>query len=134
MNRIVVINFGHPLSDLSHTRISEFLDTLGWIYIHRRLYVSFSNPLVPQIVNVVNEVEKILMEQHGMRLEQAGRVCMITPGLSDPAVLLAMELIGRTGEFPSMFFQKKDMKIGGYHVYDWSDGYKLKNDARGRRS
>lgn len=131
--RVVVVNFGHPLSDRSNARISELLDEGGWLHVHIRLNVDFNQPLMPQCVLTVNRAENDLLSIWAFTLEQAGRVCMVAPGLSDPAVLLAFEIAGRTGEYPSLLFQKKDHVNGGYHVYDWMDGIKLRNDARGRR-
>lgn len=131
--RIAVVNFGHPLSERSNIRIQELLGVGGWSYVHSRLNVDFDKPLMPQIVAAVNKMEDLLLTVWGYRLEQAGRVCMVTPGLTDPAILLTLEIAGRTGEYPSLFFLKKDHSNGGYHVYDWIDGVKLRNDARGRR-
>lgn len=128
----LVLNFGHPLTKASMQTLQTALDSFA--YVHQRLSVRFERPLQPQIVACVNAAEKQLMEKISLSLESVGHIYMVCPGMSDPTALLVMEIIGRTGNFPGLVFQKRDLGTGQFEVYEVADGFAIKNAARGRRS
>ncbi len=99
-------------------------------YLHLRLRVDFQSDLVPQVSAAVDRVEAEL-EKRGLPCLEQAELYVVMPSLDDPAVLLAVELYGRTGAFPRLLMLRRD---GGEHViYSIVDCEKVRLAARSRR-
>jgi len=124
----LVINFGHMLGDRSVRFLQEKLGAFE--YVHERLKIDFDKPLPDQVVKAVNAAEsrcKGPLESYG----GGTGIYVVPPGLTDPALLLQIEIFGRTGAYPHMLLMRRD--DGEFVVYDIADGEKAKLQARGRR-
>ena len=127
-NDRLVINFGHMLGPRSLEFLQEKLGDFD--YVHHRLKIDFDLPLLDQIVKAVSAVEGRACRP----LESYGggtRIYVVPPGMTDPALLLQIEITGRTGAFPNLLLMRRD--DGEFVVYDIADGEKVKLLARGRR-
>lgn len=121
----LVINFGHPLNEASLQYLQANIGAYN--YVHQKIHVDFCSNLLEQVVRYVDQASKCF------DLEEAARIYLILPSLPSPAVLIAMEIAARTGEFPSVLLLKHDLVNGGYRIYDTVDALKLKHQARDRR-
>ena len=125
----LVLNFGHPLGARSAKFLQERLREFA--YVHHRLKIDFDKPLLPQVVKAVDAVEgSSFGRTSGLGLE-GSVIYLVSPGLTDPAVLLIVEIFGRTGFFPNLLLMRRDDR--DYVIYDIIDGDKAKLQARGRR-
>ena len=86
-------------------------------------------PIPEQVVKAVNSIEA-KAEAQGAFLEPS-QIYVVPPGLTDPSLILMVELFGRTGWFPNLLLMKR--VEGEYQIYDIADGEKIKLQARGRR-
>jgi len=123
----LVINFGHALG----RRSQAFLfDRLGdFRLVHHRLQIDFDKPLLDQIVRAVDAVERECgsLESYG-----GGMGVYVVPiGMTDPALLLQIEIFGRTGAFPNLLLMRRE--DGEFAIYGILDGERVKLLARGRR-
>jgi len=123
----LVLNFGHIPSEQSTAFLKEKFGE-NFLYVHQRLRIDFSAPMERQIVATVDAVERQL---DGKALLERCAVYILTPGLTDPSILLVIELFGRTGAFPNLLLVRRE--DGDFTVYDVIDGEKFKLRARGRR-
>ena len=99
-------------------------------YLHARLRVDFGKPLVPQIAQAVDGVERELSHKGLPCLEQA-ELYVVMPSLDDPAVLLTVELFGRTGTFPRLLMLRREE--GEHRIYSIVDCEKVKLAPRCKR-
>jgi hypothetical protein len=123
----VVINFGHVLSDGSVKFLQEKIGT--FTFIHERLRIDFDLPLSAQIAKLIDRVETKL-EWDGLMLENC-IVYIVTPGLTDPSLVLLVDLFGRSGQLPKLLPMRKEH--GVFVIYDIIDLERVKLMARGRR-
>ena len=123
----VVINFGHVLGDRSVRFLQEKIGK--FTFIHERLRIDFDLPLSSQIAKAVDRIEARL-ERDGLLLEDA-TVYIVTPGLTDPSLVLLVDLFGRSGQLPKLLPMKKEQ--GVFTIYDIIDLERVKLMARGRR-
>src|SRR6266496_1498454 len=114
----VVLNFGHILGERSIAFLQEKLGAFD--YVHQRLKIDFDRPISEQVVEAVNAAEagckRGLLEAYGGGTE----IYLVPPGLTDPTILLLIELFGRTGAFPNLLLMRRDS--GEYVIYDIADG------------
>jgi hypothetical protein len=126
----ILLNFSH---DLNESQRKQFETEHGeYLYIWRMLRINFVNPLVPQIIQIVDSVERELVAQN-ISLRNCGSVYMIAPGLTDPAILLYQEVFGRNGDPPNLVMMRRDYDKGGFKIYQTINGVEFRQCARGRR-
>ena len=99
--------------------------------MHCRLKIDFDRPILEQVVRTIDQAESRCrfgtLEHYG----GGTQVYVVPPGLTDCALLLLIEIFGRTGAFPNLLLLRRD--DGEFVVYDVVDGEKAKLQARGRR-
>lgn len=93
---MLIVNFSHPLTDEQVRQIAEMTghDVDGVIDV--RCQVDLQQPLVPQVVEIVNST--------GLSPQQWQTLPIIVnpPGLSHITAVLVAELHGRCGYFPAI--------------------------------
>ena len=127
----LVLNFSHELHPDSVAYLKQELGE--YTYLHKLFRIDFKKDLEEQIVQCVEEVDQTLFETYGRTLTSLGMVYMVAPGLTDPAILLFLELLGRTGDPPSIVMLRRDYNNGGFKVYKIVNGVFFRQAARGRR-
>ncbi len=99
-------------------------------YLHARLRGDFGKPLVQRVAGAVDSVERALEARGWPPLERC-ELYVVMPSLDDPAVLMTVELFGRTGMFPHLLMLRRE---GGEHrVYEVVDCERVKLQARCKR-
>lgn len=91
---IRVINFSHPITQEQMEQIMRLTGAQTSWYLEQPVMVDFKQPLVPQIRELVDNVEKSLWTWEGPP------IVVLPPGSSLVAVVLIAELYRRMGKFP----------------------------------
>lgn len=93
---MLIVNFSHPLTDEHIRQITEMTGHNVDDVIDVRCQVDLQQPLVPQVVEIVNSA--------GLSPQQWQTLPIIVnpPGLSHITAVMLAELHGRCGHFPAI--------------------------------
>ena len=91
---MMIINFGHPLTEKNKQQIAEKTGEKGFEIINVKVQLDQEKPFVPQIIALVEEINLT------SELWQSGLLLINLPAFHVAAGLLLAELNGRMGHFP----------------------------------
>ncbi|HVB24671.1 MAG TPA: CRISPR-associated protein Csx15 [Ktedonobacteraceae bacterium] len=123
-----VLNFTHPLTPEQRAQIEALADTHIEDIRAIPVQINQHEPLVPQIVAIVNAV--------GLSSEewQTSKLLVNPPGFAPAAFVLLAELHGRIGHFPALIrLRPKTGPVTTYEVAELLNLQSIREQARYRR-
>lgn len=125
---MLVLNFSHPLTSSQYQQI-ELLAGMPVEDVRTiPVQIRQGEPLVPQVVAIVNAVELSSEEW------QTRQLLVNPPGFAPAAFVLLAELHGRTGHFPSLIrLRPLSGAVPGYEVAELLNLQSVREESRYRR-
>ncbi|MHB8597024.1 MAG: CRISPR-associated protein Csx15 [Ktedonobacteraceae bacterium] len=123
-----ILNFTHPLTTEQKTQIETLADTHIEEVRTIPVQINQAEPLVPQIVAIVDKV--------GLSSEewQIQPLLINPPGFAPAAFVLLAELHGRIGHFPTLIrLRPKEGPVTAYEVAELLNLQAIREQARYRR-
>ena len=125
---MLILNFTHPLTSEQRAQIEAFADISIEEVRTIRVQIDQTEPLEPQIIDIVNTV--------GLSSEewQTRSLLINPPGYAPAAFVLFAELHGRIGHFPSLIrLRPKPGPMTSYEVAEILNLQTIREEARKRR-
>ena len=125
---MLILNFTHPLTSEQKTQIETLADTHIEDVRTIPVQINQAEPLVAQIVAIVDKV--------GLSSEewQTQPLLINPPGFAPAAFVLLAELHGRIGHFPTLIrLRPKEGPVTAYEVAELLNLQAIREQARYRR-
>jgi len=125
---MLILNFTHPLTTEQRAQVEALADTSIEEVRTIRVQIDQTEPLEPQIIDIVNAV--------GLSSEewQTRSLLINPPGYAPAAFVLLAELHGRIGHFPSLIrLRPKPGPMTSYEVTEILNLQTIREEARKRR-